>query len=278
MSTSVLKPMRLLVPGLLAASAIRANSSSAQSPRAKEDTTPVTQADIAAHNAVAEWVNMFGDGIPLLSEESAHPAWAERRTWSELYLLDPLDGTTEFVRGSSEYGVSLAFIKNSLVHSGVIVAPATGEIAWGVVGSGAFCVQMKPEDLDSLDEVSATALAEKITSIAKVLHTQPNPVSFTDGSLLRVLCSRSHTDPETSAHLDSLGDAKRITVGACLKFVRLAQGVANYYPRLRKLHEWDIAAGHAIVKAAGGNVYLFGTKEEIRYNGEDLSTPYFEAY
>jgi 3'(2'), 5'-bisphosphate nucleotidase len=227
---------------------------------------------------VADWVNDLGADTPLLSEESALPPWFERSDWKKFFLLDPLDGTKEFVRGSPEYGVSLALIEESLVSAGVIVSPALNEVTWGVVGVGAFSIRLDPQALNDLDQESATRLASQLQASAQRLSIKSQPPTAPRTRPLRVLCSRSHRDPSTSAYLDSLGSIERVQVGACLKFVRLAQGIADYYPRLCILHEWDLAAGHAIVKASGGNMYVFGTHDEVHYNTEFLETPFFETY
>jgi len=270
----------LLAPGLLAAAAIRKNSASADCPQTKADATPVTAADIAAHHAAVDWLQLHDPTCPVLSEEAALPTpdfFAQHKSFA---LLDPLDGTTEFVAGRKEYGVSIGWVKQGFVHAGIIVAPALGEVAWGMVGKGAWHSTFDPALLDNLTAENLDAWIQKHLANRKALRIdalRPSPETS-----LRILCTRSHHDPETSAHLANMPNAKRISVGACLKFVRLAQGLADYYPRLKSLHAWDIAGGHGILKAAGGNVYQFGTQIELRYDaaslGVALETPCFEAW
>jgi len=271
---------KLLPPALLAASAIRCHAQSAHTPESKADNTPVTQADLAAHAAARDYLLAHDPETPLISEESDLPNDQERANLKRFWLLDPLDGTTEFVRGNPEYGVSLALIETRKVQAGVILAPALGEIAWGIVGIGAFYATLDPVELDDLDAASANILAHKLSQEASPVqmnHRQP-PFVGSKAFPLRVLCSRSHTDTDTDLLIDSLAGVTRITVGACIKFIRLAQGLADYYPRLRKLHEWDIAGGHGIIKAAGANLYLFGTQEELEYGCPDFVSACFEAY
>ena len=267
----------LLSPALLAAAAIHRAAASSAHPTAKADSTPVTEADLAANRAVLQWLARHRPAEPVLSEEETLPELSER-AWPCCWLLDPLDGTTEFIHGRKEYGVSLARIEGACVKSGVIVAPALGELAWGSPGLGAWHGRFDLAELASLTEASVAGMCEGLVKSATPLRVSSRWPRRVSPEALRVLCSRSHDDADTQAYIGTLAAVEQVQVGACIKFIRLAQGLADYYPRLRVLHEWDIAAGHAIVKAAGGNVYRFGTREEVSYNTAKLETPHFDAY
>lgn len=211
-----------------AADTIRAIAPSALQTRLKADQSPVTAADEAADAVIGEGLARLLPGLAVISEESPVRADALGHTFA---LVDPLDGTKEFVGGHPEYTVNLAIVTDGQPVAGFIAAPALGLVFRGVVGRGAERLTRDP---------AAGAVA---------IRCRLNPAGA-----LTAAVSRSHLDPATDAFLTRLGVAERITCGSALKFCRLAEGAADLYPRLSPTSEWDIAAGHAIVTAAGGVV------------------------
>lgn len=265
----------LLFPALLASREILLAKDSSGSPSQKEDRSPVTAADLASNRVIESWIRSRHPSDGIISEESLAATYANRKQWNRIWFIDPLDGTTEFIAGRNEYGVSLGLAIHGTIQQGVIVAPELGLVVWGVVGEGTRIAKMTSNEFLQISETRELQILEAVVHRSKQLEI---PIRQPFWKPTTVLCSRSHHDSDTGEYLDSLNCAKRLTVGACIKFIRLAEGVADYYPRLKALHEWDIAGGHGIVKAAGGNLFCFGTKNEVRYNSESLLSPPFEAY
>jgi len=261
------------IPALLAAKAIHKHAEAAFHSEYKEDHSPVTAADMAAHYAVADWIKTHFPHESLASEEDRNSMPGGKGFW---WLLDPLDGTKEFVAQSKEYAVSLARLQGKEVIFGVLAAPALGLLAYGSREAGAWVTSFSPNSLDSLEEPTILEWMQNELSEPQVLRVSGH---FLKGvKPLRVLCSLRHGDDNTDAHILALGDVQRVGVGACLKFLRLAEGTADYYPRLSSLHEWDIAGGHALVKSAGGNLYDIHTGTELQYGNPGLNAPPFIAY
>jgi 3'(2'), 5'-bisphosphate nucleotidase len=199
----------------------------------KMDGSPVTEADLAADRIIAEGLARLVPGVPALSEERVQLAKPPYR--GSFFLIDPLDGTKEFVAGRSEFTVNLALVNQGTPLLGIIGAPALGLIWRGLVGRGA-------KRLTIID--SAVGAGEPI-------HTRRLPPS---GDPWIVAVSRSHGDARTEAFIANRPGAIRRTLGSAVKFGRVAEGSADIYPRLAPTSEWDIAAGHAIVTAAGGKI------------------------
>lgn len=211
--------------------------------RAKADDSPVTAADMAAHRCIVDGLARLTPDIPVLSEESAHAVPPERRrSWSRFWLVDPLDGTREFIRGNGEFTVNIALVDDGVPVFGVIQAPATGVVWHGVPGQGAF----------RIDDGGRRRVATRRPA------TPP----------LRVAASRSHLDPRTVAILRRVGEHDTLGLGSSLKFCLLAEGGMDAYPRLGPTSEWDTAAGQAILEAAGGCLLDLGGRP-FRYNQRD---------
>lgn len=215
----------------------------------KSDGSPVTEADLAADRIIAEGLARIAPGIPTLSEERTHLAAAPYR--GSFFLIDPLDGTQEFVARRNEYTVNLALITDGEPLLGIVGAPALGLIWRGLVGYGA-------ERLLVTKDASARA--------AQPIRTRPTPGY---GSPWIVTVSRSHGDPRTEAFIAAKPGAVRQVLGSAVKFCRVAEGGADIYPRLSPTSEWDVAAGHAVVTAAGGKItdskgapLRFGTRND----------------
>jgi len=223
----------------------------------KEDRSPLTEADRQAHRVIHEALTRTG--IPVLSEEGRGIPYEERSGWPELFIVDPLDGTKEFIKRNGEFTVNIALVREGEPVIGVIYVPAQDVLYYGVKG---FCA-VRVKD----------ALQEGGTS--EELPLQPLPEIFT------VVSSRSHASPETNAYVEELekkhGRINFAASGSSLKFCLLAEGKAQCYPRFAPTMEWDTAAGQAILEAAGGKVLVHPSGEPLRYNREELRNPWFLA-
>ena len=220
----------------------------------KQDNSPLTQADLAAHRAILDGLRVLTPRIPVLSEEAAEQAaWSERRQWARYWLVDPLDGTREFVKRNGEFTVNIALIHEHGPVLGVVFAPVLGEMFWGWRGGHAY--------------MEAPAQSGKVE-----LHTRARPTP------LIVAGSRSHGDPRTLAALAKLGAHEMKALGSSLKFCRAAQAQADLYIRFGLTSEWDTAAGQCVLEQAGGGVTdMHGTP--LRYNTkESLLNPDFLAF
>jgi 3'(2'), 5'-bisphosphate nucleotidase len=218
----------------------------------KQDNSPLTLADLESQQVILEGLKRLTPDIPILSEESAAAPWAERQNWRQLWVVDPLDGTREFVKRNGEFTVNIALVIDHEPVLGVVTAPAQGLCYWGAAGVGAF--------------------SEHRGSDRIRIHTAspPNP--------LRVVGSRSHASADTAAYLRRIAPHVVMGVGSSLKFCLLAEGKADLYPRFGPTSEWDTAAGQALLEAAGGHVTRFD-RHRLRYNcRESLLNGDFIAY
>jgi 3'(2'), 5'-bisphosphate nucleotidase len=234
----------------LAAAATLAISFSAVARRIKTDLTPVTAADESSEAVILEGVSRLLPGIPVIAEESVGRAPLSNLGPSFL-IVDPLDGTREFLAGRDEFTVNVAIVTNGIPVAGIIAAPAQGLLWRGIVGGSAERLHLR------LGTGRAKAYGRSL------IHTRPAPAWLT------VATSRSHLDEQTEDFLARLPVAKRYMCGSAVKFCQLAQGDADVYPRLSPTSEWDIAAGQAILQAAGGvvttpqhQVLMFGQVEK----------------
>ncbi len=209
----------------------------------KADASPLTAADLAAHRCIVAGLARLAPDIPVLSEEAADetPA-AARRAWRRLWLVDPLDGTREFVKRNGEFTVNIALIDEGVSVFGVIQAPVTGQLWHAQLGRGAF---RRDGGADTPIGVRAPAAPP-----------------------LRVAASRSHRDLRTEALMARIGEVETIALGSSLKFCRLAEGGMDVYPRFGPTSEWDTAAGQCILEAAGGRV-IDPKGRPLRYNQRD---------
>ena len=230
-AAALMQPLTDLV--VRAGAAILAVNRSAMQIDGKVDGSPVTEADLAADRIIGEGLARLAPEIPALSEERVH--LAKPPYDGSFFLIDPLDGTKEFVAGRNEFTVNLALVSNGTPLLGIIGAPALGLIWRGIVGRGA-------ERLTS----SETSLGA-----AESIHTRGLP---SRGLPWIVAVSRSHGDVRTEAFIAGRPAAVREVLGSAVKFGRVAEGGADIYPRLSPTCEWDVAAGHAIVTAAGGKI------------------------
>jgi len=218
----------------------------------KADNSPLTQADLASDRIISKGLAELGLGWPVLSEESAQIAYAERQTWSCFWLVDPLDGTKEFIKRNGEFTVNIALIENGQPIMGVVYAPALGVCYYAARNVGAYVQR---------DE------------LAHSIRVQPH----ISGQPVKVVASRSHSDERTLALLKNLDEYKCISMGSSLKLCLVAEGATHFYPRLGPTMEWDTAAAHAVVSAAGGVVHSREGKE-LTYNKPDLHNPEFFVF
>ena len=214
----------------------------------KADNSPVTEADIAANTVIIEHLLKLTPDIPILSEESAHADWQERQFWETFWLVDPLDGTKEFLKGNGEFTVNIALIKNGKPVLAVVYAPALGK-SWLGDGVSAWVVN--------------EAGRKQIKACSATIPT--------------VVGSRSHPSPDMEEYLNTLHTYKVVSVGSSLKFCLVAEGVAQIYPRLGPTMMWDTAAGQCIAESAGAKVTLLDG-QPLQYHREELLNPYFVCH
>lgn len=198
---------------------------------AKADASPVTAADLAAHHIILAGLKQLTPDIPVLSEEDADIPLAQRQHWQRFWLVDPLDGTKEFIAGSDEFTVNIALIEDGQVVFGVVGIPARNSLYWGGEGLGAWRSQNGEP--------------------AQAIHCR------TANEPLVVVASRRHTSAEQEAllaHLEARGNVERVNVGSSLKFCLLAEGRADLYPRYAPTCQWDTGAAQAVLEGAGGQV------------------------
>lgn len=220
----------------------------------KADHSPVTAADMAAHRIISAGLAALLPSLPVLSEESAQIDWSVRSGWDRYWLVDPIDGTREFVKRNGQFSVNIALIENHRPVLGIIQAPVTGELACAWRDGGAW--------------LSAPGVAARRMQ-ARQLPQAPEPFV--------VAGSRSHRSERETDWLRPLGEHVRLGLGSSLKFVRLAAGDADVYLRLGNTCEWDTAAGHCLLEEAGGAVMDLQGKP-LRYNvADDLLNPEFLA-
>jgi 3'(2'), 5'-bisphosphate nucleotidase len=205
----------------------------------KDDESPLTLADLESQRIIVEGLQRLTPGVPVLSEEAAQAPWSVRQSWRELWVVDPLDGTREFVKRNGEFTVNIALVTEHEPVLGIVAAPAQGISYWGAQGVGAF----RQDQNGAVQQIRVSA-----------------PVSP-----LRVVGSRSHMSPETADYLAGFPAHEMTGVGSSLKFCLLAEGKAELYPRFGPTSEWDTAAGQALLEAAGGHVTRMDG-HRLRYN------------
>jgi len=229
----------------------------------KEDDTPVTKADKRAHKKIEEILE--STKLPILSEEGLHTSFQERKKWEFFWLVDPLDGTKEFIKRNDEFTVNIALISGNEPLAGVVYVPVTRTIYVGVQNIGAFKL-VQPDSACTFQ-----LLQEKGTKL---------PATNT-GSEYVIATSRSHKNPQTEQYIARLknehANVRIEAVGSALKLARIAEGSLSIYPKIGTTMEWDTAAGHAVLKASGKNIFLHDLKTELVYNKENLANPDFVA-
>jgi len=222
--------------------------------RSKADGSPVTAADEAAETIICDGIARLAPAVPIISEEQAGHEKPKAVARGSYFLVDPLDGTREFIAGRDEYTINIALVTDGVPMLGIICAPALGIFWRGIIGSGA-------------DRFLAIETDRPIP-----IQTRPRPQSEAV-----IMVSRSHLDARTQAYVAAMPHAKLMPSGSSIKFCRIAEGTADLYPRLAPTRDWDVAAGHAILQAAGGSV-IAPDGTPIVYGSDELRIPGFLAW
>lgn len=220
----------------------------------KQDNSPLTKADTTAHQIIKE--NLKSTPFPVLSEEGEQIPYETRKNWKEFWLIDPLDGTKEFIKKNGEFTVNIALIRNGIPVWGTVYAPAFQTIYYGGILNNEAFKQVKTNDIVKLN------YTESITK-----------------NKVRIIASRSHRNSETQAFINQFNDKEIISMGSSLKFMLLAENKADIYPRFAPTMEWDTAAAHAILKPLGYKIHQVDDNKnyitELKYNKKSLFNPYF---
>ncbi len=219
----------------------------------KDDNSPLTEADLASNRIICKGLRQIDPSIPIISEENRHQPWEVRKHWELCWLVDPLDGTKEFLQRNGEFTINIALVSSGKPVLGVVHIPLTGETWWAAQGEGAWrcCAQHE-------QRVQAATFDPEQAGLV-------------------VVCSRSHFTGETKAFVERFKDPVLVSKGSALKFLLIASGQAHVYPRIAPTMEWDTAAAQIIVEEAGGSVVDFHSGKPLRYNKADLLNPPFIA-
>jgi 3'(2'), 5'-bisphosphate nucleotidase len=228
----------------------------------KADKSPLTLADTNAHNKIMAYLSQLD--IPVLSEEGREIDYSERKNWKLLWIVDPLDGTKEFIKRNGEFTVNIALIKNNTPIMGVIYVPVKNTLYFGLENLGAYKIENCNETNYNLDNL--------------ISKSQKLPIDNGSDKYV-VVGSRSHMSKETQDYFSELqsehGDIEIVSMGSSLKICLVAEGVANEYPRFAPTMEWDTAAGQGIAIAAGKTIIDFETNKPMVYNRENLLNNWF---
>lgn len=230
------------------------NQPSAFEVNLKSDDSPLTLADRKANVVICDGLVAMSPDIPIISEENKAIPYETRKDFDKYWLVDPLDGTKEFIKRNGEFTVNIALVENQRVVMGIVYAPVPDELFWAVKGEGAFM--------------------EKDGHISKLAA----PTFQWSDPGLKVVCSRSHLNTDTQAFIDKLNQATTVATGSSLKFLIMAKGEAHVYPRLGPTMEWDTGAAQIVLEEAGGHVIHNDHRTPLLYNKEDLLNPFFIAY
>lgn len=221
----------------------------------KEDDSPLTRADQAANDIIVEELRRLELRAPIISEESRQVPYSERSQYTRFWLVDPLDGTKEFIKRNGEFTVNISLIDTRSPVLAVVYVPARDELYYAVRRRGAFRLQEggEPQRLEA-------------------------PAYGLQDAGLRVVASRSHLNEETRTFIDRLNEPEIVSKGSSLKILMVAAGEADLYPRMGPTSEWDIAAAQLILEEAGGRLIATDTGEPLLYNKQSLLNPWFIAY
>jgi 3'(2'), 5'-bisphosphate nucleotidase len=239
----------------------------------KKDHSPLTQADKNAHDIIVRHLSTFG--IPILSEEGKTLSYQERKTWDTLWIVDPLDGTKEFVKRNGEFTVNIALVKKGIPVMGVVYAPDRDLLYLAMTNLGTY----KISDTGIICSHKDGLKSNRIT-LADILKTgQQLPLADQKQKPYTIVGSRSHATPDLERFVAkkraAFGEVDFIPAGSSLKICLVAEGVADIYPRLAPTMEWDTAAGHAVAANAGARIYEYESGNTLSYNKENLLNPWF---
>ena len=221
----------------------------------KGDDSPLTKADKAANDVICKGLEWISPEIPIISEENKLTDYSARKDYDYCWLVDPLDGTKEFIKRNGEFTVNIALLKGNRPVMGVVYAPVPDEMYWGVKDNGAY---LKVGD-------------------APEKKLEPKQFNLSDANL-NLVCSRSHLNEGTQKFVEKFEDPNLVSKGSSLKFLILAKGEAHVYPRIAPTMEWDTGAAQIVLEEAGGKVLHFETNQPLDYNKENLLNPFFVAY
>jgi 3'(2'), 5'-bisphosphate nucleotidase len=241
----------------------------------KADDSPLTLADKQSHNAIVKFLRKTD--IPILSEEGKTIPYADRNQWETLWIVDPLDGTKEFIKRNDEFTVNIALVQHKEPVMGVIFIPVKKTLFFAEKTIGSY----KLEDAATIDQIYESVKATDLTLTLEAIIEKSHrlPLSAPSQSPYTIVGSRSHATPELEAFVEEkrsqFDQVDFISAGSSLKFCLVAEGKAAIYPRLGPTMEWDTAAGQAIAVCAGATVYRHDTGDPLAYNREDLLNPYF---
>ena len=218
----------------------------------KSDNSPLTVADKAAHNVIVNALKISYPDIPILSEEGAQISYEIRKNWQRFWLIDPLDGTKEFIKKNGEFTVNIALIENGKPTVGVVFVPVKNWLFFAEEGKGAFKINENGE-------------ITTLQGCKESLEKRP----------IHIVSSRSHLSEETAHFIAQYPNAECVSMGSSLKFMLVAEGEADIYPRFAPTMEWDTAAAHIIVAESGANICDYPDKKPLIYNKENLLNPHF---
>ena len=224
----------------------------------KSDKSPLTLADKAAHSIIVS--QLEDTGLPILSEEGSSISYDDRKNWEYFWLIDPLDGTKEFIKRTGEFTVNIALMSSNIPVAGVVYAPCINMLYYGSKETGVY-------KIDNGNKVQLSFISKKRT-IEELRKKEP----------ITIVASKSHMNEETSAFINQFPNANFSSMGSSLKLMLLAEGVADIYPRIAPTMEWDTAAGHAILRSLNMSVYQTDLQTELLYNKEELLNPSFIAF
>lgn len=234
----------------------------------KNDQSPLTIADRRAHETIKEYLG--STRIPILSEEGREMLYDERKNWELFWLVDPLDGTKEFINGNNEFTVNIALMSDNEAVASVVYVPYISRMFMAVKGGGAYVKENVTASADS--EADYASIGEGLISL---------PVATKGNEPMQIAISRSHNTPETFAHIDAIRscvpDLEVVEQGSSYKFCMLAEGTVDYYVRTSNTYEWDTAAGELILEEAGGSTVAIDSGKHLAYNKELLNNPHFVA-
>jgi 3'(2'), 5'-bisphosphate nucleotidase len=219
----------------------------------KEDQSPLTAADKASNAIICAGIRKLDLGFPIVSEENKQIPYSTRKNYQHFWLIDPLDGTKEFIKRNGDFTVNIALVDGTTPILGIVYAPVLEEMYWAVQGSGAFF-----EVSGETQEIQAPEFRLKDHG-------------------LRVVSSRSHMNDETRLFIKELDTPELVSKGSSLKFLMIAKGDADIYPRIAPTMEWDTCAAQCILEEAGGAIYKYGTSSPLKYNKPSLLNPNFVA-
>lgn len=220
----------------------------------KSDNSPLTLADRSSNDLICRALEKLPVHYPIISEENKMLPWEERKNWTHCWLVDPLDGTKEFIKRNGDFTVNIALVENGSPVIGIVHTPVHDELCWAVKGHGSFLIKNGIQM-----PIEAASFSESDPGLA-------------------IVCSRSHLTQETEDFIRKYKEPHLVSRGSALKFLMLAKGEAHVYPRIAPTMEWDTAAAQIILEEAGGKVVFFDSGKPMVYNREDLRNPAFVAY